>query len=93
MKDGRIAGNDSINAAIYRCFDLISEADAKAYAKKFAEQPHDQDQVKHTLRELIVGTFLISLLFTSISMPPLTQSNFTLPSLIKMQVLLQLIIM
>jgi hypothetical protein len=60
MKYGRIAGNDSINSAIYRCFDFISEADVKAYVKKFAKQPHDQDQVKHTLRELIVGVFLAS---------------------------------
>jgi hypothetical protein len=58
MKYGRIAGNDSINAAIYLCFDLISEADAKAFVRKFAEQLHDQDQPLHTFRELILGAFL-----------------------------------
>jgi hypothetical protein len=50
MKYGKIADNESINAAIYRCFDFVAEPDAKTYAKKFAKQPHDQDQVKHTLR-------------------------------------------
>lgn len=60
MKYGKIAGSDSVNAAIYRCFDFLSETDARAYVKKFAEQPHDQDQVKHTLRELTVGAFLAS---------------------------------
>jgi hypothetical protein len=58
MKYGRIAANDSINAAIYRCFGFITEADAKAFVRKFAEQPHDQDQVMHTFRELILGAFL-----------------------------------
>ncbi len=37
MKYGRIAGNVSINAAIYRCFEFITEADAKAFVRKFAE--------------------------------------------------------
>lgn len=60
MRYGRIAGNDSINAAIYRCFDVITEADVKAFVKKFAEQPHDQAQVFHTFRELILGAFLAS---------------------------------
>jgi len=58
MKYGIIAGSESVNVAIYRCFDFLSEADAKSYVKKFAKQPHDQDQVKHTLRELILGAFL-----------------------------------
>ncbi|MGA2705747.1 MAG: hypothetical protein ABSH35_32275 [Isosphaeraceae bacterium] len=60
MKYGRIAGNTSINAAIYHCFDFITEADTGAFARKFAEQPHDQDQVMHTFRELILGAFLAS---------------------------------
>ena len=58
MKYGVISENDSINAAIYRCFEFLSEADAKVFVKRFAEQPHDQAQVMHTLRELILGTFL-----------------------------------
>lgn len=60
MKYGRIAGSNAVNAAIYRCFTFITEADAKAFARKFAEQPHDQDQVMHTFRELILGAFLAS---------------------------------
>jgi hypothetical protein len=60
VKYGQIAGGESINAAIYRCVDFISEADAKAFVRKFAQQPHDQDQVMHTFRELIAGAFLAS---------------------------------
>ena len=60
MKYGQIVGSDSVNDAIYSCFKFVSEADAKAYVKKFAKQPHDQDQVKHTFRELVLGTFLAS---------------------------------
>ena len=60
MKYGQIVGSDSVNDAIYSCFKFVFEADAKAYVKKFAKQPHDQDQVKHTFRELVLGTFLAS---------------------------------
>ena len=58
MKYDRIAGNDSINAAIYCCFECLTEADARAFVRKFTDQPHDQDQVMHTFRELILGAFL-----------------------------------
>jgi hypothetical protein len=58
MKHGQIARSTSINAAIYRCFEYIPEEDEKAFVKKFGEQPHDQDQVMHTFRELILGAFL-----------------------------------
>jgi hypothetical protein len=37
---------------------------AKAYLKKFREQPHDQEQAMHTLRELIIGIFLATKGFT-----------------------------
>jgi hypothetical protein len=60
MRYGRIAGNKSINAAIYRCCEHISEEDARTFARKFREQPHDQNQVMHTFRELILGGFLAS---------------------------------
>jgi hypothetical protein len=60
MKYGQIAGNKSINAAIYRCFGCIHEEDAQTFVKRFREQPHDQDQVMHTFRELILGGFLAS---------------------------------
>ena len=39
---------------------FITETDAGAFARKFAEQPHDEDQVMHTFRELILGAFLAS---------------------------------
>lgn len=60
MNYGKIAASDSVNTAIYNCFSHLSEATARAYVEKFAEQPHDQDQVKHTFRELILGAFLAS---------------------------------
>ena len=33
MKYGQIAGNASINAAIHRCFELISEEDQWEFAR------------------------------------------------------------
>jgi hypothetical protein len=60
MKYGVISQNETINAAIYRCFEFLPESDANAYVKKFERQPHDRDQVMHTLRELILGAFLAS---------------------------------
>jgi hypothetical protein len=60
MEDGRIVENDSIDAAIRRCFGFLSEADVSAFERKFAAQPHDEDQVTHTFRELVLGAFLAS---------------------------------
>ncbi len=60
MKYGQIAGNMSVNAAIYRCFEYISKEDARAFLRRFREQPHDQDQVMHTFRELLLGGYLAS---------------------------------
>lgn len=60
MKYGQLAGNQSINATIYRCFEHICEEDARTFVKKFREQPHDKEQVMHTFRELILGAFLAS---------------------------------
>ena len=60
MRYGQIVGSDSVNAAIYRCFEFLSDSDAKSYVKKFREQPHDEDQAKHTFRELILGAFIAS---------------------------------
>ncbi len=56
----QIALNNSINDTIYRCFEFISEADQRKFVKKFREQPHNLDQVLHTLRELILGAYLSS---------------------------------
>jgi hypothetical protein len=58
VKYGQIAGSKSVNAAIYRCFEFISEADAKKFVRKFAAHRHDNDQALCTFRELILGAFL-----------------------------------
>lgn len=58
MTYGQIAGNKSINRTIYRCFDHVPQNDALTFVKKFREQLHDQTQVMHTFRELILGAFL-----------------------------------
>ncbi len=60
MKYGQIAGNKSINDCICRCFDYIHEADARMFVKKFSEQLHNNTQVMHTFRELILGAYLAS---------------------------------
>jgi hypothetical protein len=60
MKYGRIAGGDRINGAIYRCFEHVTEEDARKFVKKFAEQPHGEPQVMHTFRELVVGAYMAS---------------------------------
>jgi hypothetical protein len=60
MKYGQIAGNNNINAMIYRCFEYISEEDERKFVKKFQEQPDDSDQIMHTFRELILGAYLCS---------------------------------
>jgi hypothetical protein len=57
-KYGKIAGNTSINAAIYTCFDLLDEKDHHKFLKAFRDQPHDGDQVLNTFRELVMGAFL-----------------------------------
>jgi len=58
MQYGNFTNNPSVDAAIYRCFDLLSDADARAFATKFRKQPLDADQIKHTFSELILGAFL-----------------------------------
>lgn len=60
VKYGQIAGNTDINAMIYRCFEYICEEDERKFVKKFQEQPHNSDQIKHTFRELILGGYLSS---------------------------------
>jgi hypothetical protein len=58
IKYGRIAEKDDVNTAIYRCFEHITEEDARKFVKKFSEQPHHGSQVTHTFSELILGAFL-----------------------------------
>lgn len=60
MKYGQIAGNNSINAMIYRCFEYVCEEDKRKFVKKFQEQPHDSNQKMHTFRELVLGAYLSS---------------------------------
>lgn len=60
MKYGQIAGNQRINDKIYNCFESILEEDVLKFVKRFREQTHDQEQVMHTFRELILGAFLAS---------------------------------
>jgi hypothetical protein len=60
MKYGLIAGNKRINDYIYRCFDYIHEADVRMFVKKFGDQLHDNVQVMHTFRELVLGAYLAS---------------------------------
>jgi hypothetical protein len=56
--DGRIAENLNINACIHECFQYLHSSDVKRYTKEFQSQPHDQDQVLHTFRELLFGSYL-----------------------------------
>ncbi len=56
--DGRIAENASIDACINECFQYIHSSDVQRYKKEFQSQPHDQDQVLHTFRELLFGSYL-----------------------------------
>ncbi len=58
MTYGQLTGNTSINETIYRCFEHISEDDARLFVRKFRDQLADNDQVMHTFRELLVGGFL-----------------------------------
>ncbi|MBU2598936.1 MAG: hypothetical protein KKC53_07215, partial [Actinobacteria bacterium] len=55
---GKISDNLSINQCIYRCFKYICKEDQKKFLKKFGKNPHDSDEIMHTLRELILGAYL-----------------------------------
>jgi hypothetical protein len=57
-KYGQIAENTKIDKAIYDCFDFLTEKEQKKFVKKFKKQPHDQIQVMHTFRELLLGAYL-----------------------------------
>lgn len=60
MKYGQISESSKINHDIYEYFEYLSENDRRKFVKKFREQPHDENQVMHTLRELILGAYLAS---------------------------------
>jgi hypothetical protein len=55
-----MAESKKINALIYRCFEFLSERDERRFVRKFRDQPHDSDQIMHTLRELVLGAYLSS---------------------------------
>ena len=65
MKEGRIADSKAINAFIYRCFEYLCDDDERKFLKKFREQPVDSDQIMHTFRELVLGSYLSSYGFTA----------------------------
>jgi hypothetical protein len=58
MKYGQIAGNRYLNEFIYHCFSFISDDDEQKFVNKFKEQPHESEQIMHTVRELILGAYL-----------------------------------
>lgn len=60
MKYGQIAGSTRFNSMIYYCFDHICEDDERKFVKKFREHPPDSDQIMHTFRELVLGSYLSS---------------------------------
>jgi len=58
MKYGQIAGSNRVNELIYHCFSYISDENERKFVKKFREQPHESEQIMHTVRELILGAYL-----------------------------------
>jgi len=60
MKYGQIAGNKSINDTIYRCFGCVCGEDERRFVSKFRQQPHNEAQILHTYRELVLGAYLAS---------------------------------
>jgi len=60
MKYGQISADRSTNAFIYCCFEYICEDDQRKFVRKFHEQQHVSDQIKHTLMELVLGAYLSS---------------------------------
>jgi hypothetical protein len=43
---------------IYECFERLTEADQRAFVRKFKVQIDDVQQVNHTLRELVLGAYV-----------------------------------
>lgn len=58
MQYGQMGGNKKFSDAIYHCFHYIDEPEVRKFVRKFKDQPHDNVQVVHTYRELILGAFL-----------------------------------
>jgi hypothetical protein len=58
LKYGQIAGSKRINDFIYHCFFHLKDSEAEKFVSEFKKQPHDNIQVMHTFRELILGAYL-----------------------------------
>lgn len=58
FKYGQIAPSQAINTLIYSCFEGLDKSTQLKFVKLFRQQPRDQDQIMHTLRELILGAYL-----------------------------------
>jgi hypothetical protein len=58
FKYGQVAESHAVNALIYICFEELEESAQQKFVKLFRQQPYDQAQVMHTLRELILGAYL-----------------------------------
>ena len=56
MRFGQLAGNDHINARIYKLLDGVDPLDVTAFVRKFRSD--SDEQCFHTFRELILGAHL-----------------------------------
>lgn len=61
MDNEAIAVNRSINSAILECFKRIASTDVPKFRRKFLAYAGDNDQLMHTFRELLVGTYFAKL--------------------------------
>lgn len=55
-----IAGNQSIDSAIGRCFAQLPKQVVSKFKRQFQQQLHDDEQRLHTFRELLLGAYLAS---------------------------------
>ncbi len=60
MNKIKISGNKSINELIDLCFEYITEDNIKIFIKIFSQHSCTSTQIKHTLRELVIGAYLSS---------------------------------
>lgn len=55
---GQLSGSKKINETIYACFEVLDQSEELKFVRKFREQPHDNIQIMHTFRELILGAYI-----------------------------------
>ena len=60
MEKVLISKSRNINNIINYCFNVINKDDILKFKRKFRTQPHDESQIMHTFRELLLGVFLSS---------------------------------